>query len=90
MALILWPKILLVSLRHLTFLCIRSKGGAPIGAEGGNNPHLQKVGGLGCNHLTKKIDKDLEPHEKFVGFYAVVGTTGTLYTICYLYQRLLD
>ena len=48
------------------------------------------VGGLGRQPIDKKYRKRpfLEPHEKFVGFYAVVGTTRTLYNICYLYQRL--
>ena len=55
-------------------------------------PPSKRWEGLGGQPIDTKIDKDLflEPHEKFVGFYAVVGTTGTLYNICYLYQRLLN
>ena len=62
---------------NLVLVTVYVKGGAPIGAEGAMTPHLQQVGGLGEGQpIDKKLKKTfLEPHEKFVGFYAVVGTT---------------
>ena len=59
------------------------KGGAPVGAEGAMTPPSPKDGESrgGRQPIDKKFDKTyrlIEPHEKFVGCYAVVGTTGTL------------